>query len=465
MDKNYYLPDEKPLIEFPGIMLILVVLMSIGFALAVIFLPPIFVFLIFIAVVIGIAIIVNPFVAIPIFIIGGYLHPVAFVSGIARFHPTTIFAAGVLFALLFHIVIYRDFKPVKGKQTVTMFLFFIAITISCFYHWEYSSPALIDFIKIIVLYFIVIYLVDSKSRVTVLISILIPLGIIVALYAFYLAAAGVGRGHIEGAMRIISFEGNPNYLALSLVMLIPILFGLSTSQSSKIAKTFYIFIIGLFSVVVLLTYSRSGFLGLVVALSLSAIKFFTRRNIIIIALLFLSLIMLFVLIAPPQIYYRLETIFDLKEASIVGRLDVYRIAFMLTMKNPLVGVGMGVYSFQIEYFNIAITRPDITNKVMEWAHNVFLEIGSKAGAVALLFFILSLYYAMRDVKMSQKIFIRTNDNYLLNISRGVEISILSYLVFAMFATSLTLKLFWVLLGLTYSLHSIARASLGEKNDE
>lgn len=462
---NPYLEEEKPLVELPTILISFIVFISILLALSLLFFPPLYVFVVFLALSIGLAIVLNPFVAIPIFIIGGYLHPVAFVPALARYHPTTIFAAGVLLAMTFHIIIYRDFKVIKSKQLMYMFFFSLVILISSVFHWEYSSYAFIDFLKILILYFVVVYLVDTRFRISILIFLLIPLGIIVASYAFYLQAQGIGRGFIEGAMRVVSFEDNPNYLALSLAMLIPLLFGLLMCVKSNLVKIILIFIIFFFSIVTTMTYSRSGFLGLSVALIFSVKKFFSGKNVVLLFIILSLLSLIFIIFAPPQFYERIESVTNLQEASIVGRLDVYRVASIIMLQNPFIGIGLGSYNFTLEYFNIAITMPNITNKVMTWTHNVFLEIGAKAGIIALIFFILVLFYALRDLKESQRIFDKKGDSFLSAISRSIEVSIISYLIFAMFATSLTLKIFWVLLAMTVALRQIAHTYESEVSEK
>ena len=450
-----YLEEEKPLIKLPTLLVILVVFASMMFGLSLLVLSPIIVFLAFLAFCIGIAIIFNPFIAIPMFIIGGYLHPVAFFPELASYHPTTIFAAYVLLAWGFHIILYRDFRVVKSKQVACMFFFSLAVLLSSLFHWEYSSHAFIDFLKILILYFIVVHLVNTRLRVSILVSLLVPLGAIVAAYAFYLETRGIGSNVIEGAMRVVSFEGNPNYLALSLAMLVPLLFGLLIIQRSKIMKIILVSFLILFSIVIILTYSRSGFLAFVIVLILTVKKFFVGKNRILLFSILAIAVSAFLLYAPPQFYERLESIINLEEPSIVGRLDVYRVAIMIILRHPIIGIGLGSYSFAEEYFNIAITIPDITNKVMVWAHNVFLEIGAKAGIIALIFFVLLIFYALKDIKESQKIFAEKKDNFLLVISQSLEVSIVGYFIFAMFATSLTLKIFWILLAMTAALRQVA----------
>jgi len=75
--------------------------------------------------------------------------------------------------------------------------------------------------------------------------------------------------------------------------------------------------------------------------------------------------------------------------------------------------------------------PDIRNKVMLWAHNVFLEFGAKTGIPSLIFFIFVIFYALKDIRGGQRIFKHKGDMFLLTVSQALEVSILGYLVFAM----------------------------------
>ena len=201
-----YLEEEKPIVELPSLLVLFLAVISVIFGLSLIVFPPLIVFLVFLALGIGLGIILNPFVAIPVFIVGAYLYPVAFFPELAPYHPTTIFALGVLFVWVFHIILYKDFKAIKSKQIIYMFLFTVVVSIASVFNWEYSNSAFIDFLKVLILYFVVAHLVNTRLRISILIYMLIPFGVIISLYALYLQARGIGRGYIEGAMRVISFE-------------------------------------------------------------------------------------------------------------------------------------------------------------------------------------------------------------------------------------------------------------------
>ena len=71
-----------------------------------------------------------------------------------------------------------------------------------------------------------------------------------------------------------------------------------------------------------------------------------------------------------------SSIFDLKEGSNVGRLEMWKKSAEVALDNPFSGVGIGNYPLEVKAS--ADYREPIT------AHNTYLDIASETGIISLL---------------------------------------------------------------------------------
>ncbi len=146
----------------------------------------------------------------------------------------------------------------------------------------------------------------------------------------------------------------------------------------------------------LLTFSRSAYLGLFAGLSLLLLlllrTYFRRIKRLSLIIISVSLILFFAILLQTPVGGRFMASFDLGEISNSERLDNWGEAITLIKENPLVGVGIGSYSL-----NVGKLRGynDVDYRLPLYAHNTYLDIWAEMGIIGLFLWIsifISIFY-------------------------------------------------------------------------
>ncbi len=185
---------------------------------------------------------------------------------------------------------------------------------------------------------------------------------------------------------------NPNVTAVYFLMLFPL--GIYKFYSSKalhwkILLFFYLVVSG---IILLLTKSRGGYLGLVFAfliwiyLNKASIKTTDQKKLLKHYLTFIFLICLALLAA----IYVLDTRgFRIDQ----GRIQAWQTVGKIIVKNPLLGSGLGTFAERfLEYRNT-----DLWTRVSLHAHNEILQIAAQLGLMGLFAFLLLFWTFFRKI--------------------------------------------------------------------
>jgi len=258
-----------------------------------------------------------------------------------------------------------------------------------------SINVLVDlFIKVGIIFVLMINVIDTRQRLRSLINIVVVCGSIFAALAIrsYLIGdfmvvekryVGVVGLRIVGAVG--GFFGNPNDLATSLDLLLPLAIAL-TLLNHGIKRLFF----GICSVIliagVIVTFSRGGFLGLI-AMSGVLLWKVGRQNRAVTALAFAIILGAFLLAMPGGYAGRISSIFNVAEdqtGSTEARRDLMNRAASIAAHHPLIGVGMG-------NFHIYSIHEQV-------AHNSYLETAAELGIVGLLAYLGFIIAPLRSLK-------------------------------------------------------------------
>jgi len=209
----------------------------------------------------------------------------------------------------------------------------------------------------------------------------------------FMSIASIVVHHTDSVGRLTGVTGgvleNPNDLAINIAINIPFCLAFLLRGSGVLRKG--IWAIGLIAMVyaVTATYSRSGFLSLVVGLVLCLWEFGIkgrRWHLIILAGMMCVGMVAF---APPNYAIRLQSMFVGRMAgssdngSVDARKELLETSLQLMAQHPFVGVGPGNF-------------PVVTGS-WKVAHNTYTEMGAEGGIPALLLFLLVLLAALRSV--------------------------------------------------------------------
>jgi O-antigen ligase len=191
---------------------------------------------------------------------------------------------------------------------------------------------------------------------------------------------------------------DPHMLSFTLCFMLPVqgFFLFKAIKKNQKTKTFIYALIILSSFLVeFLTFSRGGYLGFLGGLGLcfslifilkdqgrlfSQYKKLIFRVFALISIFFLSLIVFY----QNPITQRLISSFNLEEGSNLGRLKIWSQALNVYAKNPIIGGGLGSYSYQIDA-SFAYRDPI-------YAHNLYLEFLAEIGLIGLILWLGLIFF-------------------------------------------------------------------------
>jgi len=238
--------------------------------------------------------------------------------------------------------------------------------------------------------------------------------------------------------RVVGLFPDPHTMAFYLGMALPfcLAFFLFEKKYKKITGISCL-LIGL---VIFLTFSRGGYLGVLASVTfflIAARSFLTRKDkqFLFAAILLLAVTVIFF----SPIMGRLSSIFSLEDGSNIGRLQIWQDSLDMAQKNLLLGVGLGNYSFGMGF------AQDYRNAMT--SHNLYLDLLVEIGIFGLLSWIVLISVSLMTAWRGRE------QNPVLAL--GVAGSIIYFSVHAFFETAIfnptVLAFLMIYLGLLFKL--------------
>jgi len=369
-------------------------------------------------------------------------------------------------------------RTVLAKQGQPLFLILFLI-LACFSLIGAANPLwglrkLVFFLSIFPLYFLVSHLSQTKRQVKRITQVLVGSSFLVALvalgqffsqfifglekvYQFWAVNivpifCGFNFGSLVLAnpswlvdvagqtfLRATAFFPDPHMLSFYCGLILPlavVLFGRFVPKFFLLPASCLLFI------TCLLTFSRGGYLGLIISfLVLAGLIWRYLKSKKIAILILLSLLVFLIPISP--IATRFYSIFDLGEGSNVGRIEIWQQALEMSQKHPWLGVGLGNYSLQI--------MADIDYRNPMTAHNLYLDILSEMGILALIVWLVLIFGTLWQ--LARGLSPLGGDSPRAALSIGLIGSLVYFSVHSFFETPIynpvILAILMVILGLSY----------------
>lgn len=437
------LEEEKPVIEFPQLVLLGIIFISFCFGIGLVILPWYITLGLFIVLCFIFGVIVDPYVGLLIFVFGSIFHPAQLIGGsMGVFRWSRYLAFLMLFAWLFHILIYRDFKLVKTAQNLVVISFFVLIFCSVLKNPEESFFYFAELSKLIILYFMTINLIRTKKRFIFIIWFLMALMFISGIIGIYQWTHNIGS-YDQGVLRITGTTIDPNNYAMHIVMTLPLFVTFFFATKKVILKFFLVSASVILTLNIIFTYSRGGFIGLAVIAFLLVLVLVLQKRIKIPVLI---LIIIFIIgglsFLPPKYWERIASISNLREGSISSRLEALRAGLEMIGDHPFGGVGLGI--FQYEYAMRAQADVAFKVKIPRVAHNTYVQTAAEGGIPVFLLFIALIFFSLKDTLAAKKIFQKKGDHILADSCQSLAIALVGYIVCGIFLSELFLTIFWVI---------------------
>lgn len=254
------------------------------------------------------------------------------------------------------------------------------------------------FIKVAIIFVLMVNVISTRERLRSIMKLVVICGTIFAALAIksYLVGdftivekkdVGVVGLRITGAVG--GFFGNPNDLATSLDLLLPLAVALALLNRG-LKRGFYAFCAAILIAGVIVTFSRGGFLGLVTMGGVLLWKL-GRQNRAVTAVAFALIFGVFVLATPGGYAGRISSIFNVAEdrtGSTQARRDLLERAANIAAHHPIIGVGMG------NFHNYSIHE--------QVAHNSYLEIAAELGVAGLIAYLVLIFAPLRSLRRIER---------------------------------------------------------------
>lgn len=389
----------------------------------------------------------RPYLGLLVYSWIAYMSPHRMAWGFAYNFPV---ALTVSVATLAGLVFTRERRPPPAeRETFLLAALWVIITIAtCFainterawHDWTVTS-------KVLLMTFVMLALVQERQRLHyLLLTIALCIGFF-GLKGGIFALVHRGEYMVLGSPE--SFIEDNNGLALALNMVLPILFYLARvvkhSALKLLLRAMFVFSIA----GILFTYSRGGFVALVIVLALIFYKS-THRFLIVAALIVaLSAAAPFV---PKRFVDRISTLAEYKtDPSAVGRLDAWAFSWRVAVDRPLIGGGFKVASPQ----TYAKYQPTALRPVT--AHSIYFQILGEQGFIALFLFLWLLVGSWGSCRWIRRVSRTTpGAEWLSPYADMLQTSLAAYMIGGVFLSRAYFDLAYSVLAAIIVLKALAR---------
>jgi O-antigen ligase len=242
--------------------------------------------------------------------------------------------------------------------------------------------------------------------------------------------------------RVFATLDNPNVLAEFLVFTIPLSLAALISSRHLPTQVFITGIIGVSVLCLVLTFSRGGWLGFVLAM---LVFFLLKDRRALFMLLLFGAVGIFFL--PESILERAASIGNLQESSTAYRLSIWTASLRIIADYWVSGIGPGLPTFAMvyPYFSLAAG-------MAYHSHNLFLQLVVEMGIMGLAAFLWMMWVFIRVGLQSWR---KIQDPYLKNLLIGLIAGMAGFLLQGMtdyvWYSPRIILTFWLMLGLMSAL--------------
>jgi putative inorganic carbon (hco3(-)) transporter len=243
-----------------------------------------------------------------------------------------------------------------------------------------------------------------------------------------------------------------NYLATILVLLVPVAFAFASLQRIPARRWLWIGAGLTLVLMIVLTGSRGGFLGLVAA----GVLFVYRRRGLAAAVGLMLVLVVGVLALPTELSTRaLATISgDTSqlpaelEASNRAHIGLFWAALRMISDSPVIGVG------PLNFKDLSTLYTGLSQANI--AHNMFLEIAAEMGLPVLMMFVLVLASALRTLGSAARLRGGPEARQLAAWGEGLRSGLTGYIVSGCFISAEYEKILWITIFLSIVVGELAR---------
>jgi O-antigen ligase len=350
---------------------------------------------------------------------------------------------------------------------------------------EKSAESAVTFLlEGFLLYFILANVVRTKERLRVCLLVLLAAGAVMSAVPLYQQVTGDyendygGMGIVSGGRgfrtgedshdgevrqkRLTGPIGEQNRYAQILLVLVPIgAFGFRGVSSQRLRRLAVAGAI-VTAAGATVAFSRGGAVGFAAMLMVGfGMRYLGRRELI--AMVLAGFV---ILIAAPQYVARLLTLDaalqvmvegkgaagQIDDGAITGRATEMGAAFLVFLDHPILGVGPGMFRYYSADYGEKIGLRQLEGA--RQAHSLIPDIAAEHGIAGLLCYFFVIGLTLRELHLVRMRWLK-DDPELAHLATGLLLAIVSYLCVGMFMHRAYIRYFWIVMGLSAAVRSIA----------
>jgi O-antigen ligase len=354
-----------------------------------------------------------------------YARPEDFVPGLALIPVAKISGGLALLGLLLSWGRRRAKMPIEIKLVLILF-FDMCLTVP-FAFWRGGAYQVIrdDFSKAVISALLISMIVSSLSELRKLLWVQAA-AITIMTMASIIIHPGPGGMRMWGLGGVFS---NPNDFAINIAINFPLCVAFLLGSKGVLKKLIWTGAILVMVYGVIATYSRSGFIAMVICLLICVWEFGIRgkRPQVLIAAVVMIMLGVGLALTTPKYILRLKTLVggDITGTGDHGSMDARRDLLMesihVTMQHPILGVGPGNFQAYTKSWHVT--------------HNTYTELSSEAGIPALLLFLTILMLAFRNTARLRKTAVLKAVPQIALFNSALRAGLTAYMVGAAFAST------------------------------
>jgi putative inorganic carbon (HCO3(-)) transporter len=405
-----------------------------------------------VVVIIGLTFLFYPYLGVLVYTILSYLRFEETVPALGNLHLTRLLAIALIAVWAVRAAITKSKLYLQEKGFILLYLFFLILAFSIpFSFWPTRSfNTFVDMLKILIFTVLFIHLIDTQKKLKSFLWIFLIVNGFLAFNAikdFILLGSTAVSTRIGGGGK--GFLGDANDFALALNVALPFAFYLFLSEKKKVLKFIYILFLILFTLGVISTASRGGFITLFIVFFYFILK--SRQKLVGI----FSLVLIFISIlffAPREYWERQMTITSYQQdESAMSRIYSWETGAKMFADRPFLGVGAGAYdiAYGIKY----------GGRAGRWraTHNAYIQIAAETGIFGILFYLGLMFYIYKQSTLLIK---NTREGgYLKSVSLGLKGALLAYAVGSFFLSVGYYPHLYLLLGIVVLVKILKEAEI------
>jgi O-antigen ligase len=379
-----------------------------------------------------------------------YFRPYELFPALAAFSSLALFLAVATLAIYlptqFALEGNVTATPVEIKLVLALTLMAIVsipLGISAAGSWETFTDV---YIKAVLMFIVIVNVVRTDRRLDGLLWLALAVGVMVSFNAvqdYRTGTMAVDGYRVEGTGR--GMFGNPNDMALHLVMMTPIAFALLLRSRAISQKLIYGAVALLMIAGNMLTFSRAGFLGLGASFAVMVWKLGKGRRLVVMTAAAVSALA-FIAVAPGNYGLRIASIFipsldpvgssQMREGHLIQSV-------LVTLRHPLTGIGMGNFGMWSAHGQVT--------------HNAYTQVSAELGLLALAIYVAFIVYPYWQLsKVESETWGDAGAKKYYYLSVGIQAAIAGYMVTSFFASVAYQWYIYYLIGYAVCLRRVYR---------